>query len=92
MYKILQYHFAICEKREDLNEHFYHDYFAKNWFHAYFFFRAFRHHHRDHVKTLIKINNNSKFFKSQTRLTISIQFFISEDLNFNQQVKSTAAN
>ena len=92
IYKILQYHSAICEKWKDLNEHFYHDYFAKNWFHAYFFFRVFKHHHCDHVKTLIKINKNSKLFKSQTRLAISVQFFISENLNFNQQIKSATAN
>ena len=92
MYKILQYHFAICEKWKDLNEHFYHDYFAKNWFHAYFFFHVFKHHHRDRVKTLIKINNNLKFFKSQTHLTIPIQFFISKNLNFNQQIKSAVTN
>ena len=90
MYKIFQYHFAICEEWKDLNEHFYHNYFAKNWFHTYFFFHAFKHHHCDRVKTLIKINNDSKLFKSQTRLAIPVQFLISENLNSNQQIKSAA--
>ena len=45
MYKILQYRFAICEERKDLNEHFYHGYSAENWYRAYSLLRAFRHHH-----------------------------------------------
>ena len=30
MYKILQYHFTICEKCEILNKQFYHNYSVKN--------------------------------------------------------------
>ena len=41
---------------------------------------------------MIKINNNSKFFKSQTCLAISIPFFIFKNLDFNQQIKSAVTN